>query len=288
MDAEAPAELGNLAMFPEHRRGAALDAACEPNLLLGNPPSPPYPYLRTWLPSLTIGAGLAGVHFAASPPSEARWESRNDFDEGIRDGLKGGSRAERDRAETASDVLLLTSALALLGDEWWLREEFPLLRSVGADSSWLLATLLLTESTKVTAGRERPYVRPCRSNDDYVESCGGGRDRNASFFSGHTSLTATSAGLLCARHAARSAPGFVDWLVCGGAATASVTTGLLRITAEKHYASDVVVGWAAGALLGYVLPSWFDYNRASDGEARSSLVPVVGDDRVGVQYSWLY
>ncbi len=288
MVAEAPAGLGEFGVVPQNRLGAAMDAACEPNLLLGNPPSPPYPYLRTWLPSLTIGTGLAAVQFAASPPSDARWDSRNDFDEGIRDGLKGGSRAQRDRAETASDVLLITSMVTLLGDEWWLREEYPLLRSVGADSSWLLATLLLTETSKVSVGRERPYVRPCRSNDDYVESCGGGRDRNASFFSGHTSLTATSAGLLCARHAARSDPGFVDWLVCGGAATASVTTGLLRITAEKHYASDVVVGWAAGALLGYVLPSWIDYSRASEGEARSSLVPVVSDDRVGVQYTRMY
>jgi membrane-associated phospholipid phosphatase len=38
-----------------------------------------------------------------------------------------------------------------------------------------------------------------------------------------------------------------DAAVCGAAAAAALSTGLLRVMSDRHYASDVIVGAAAGA-----------------------------------------
>jgi membrane-associated phospholipid phosphatase len=38
-----------------------------------------------------------------------------------------------------------------------------------------------------------------------------------------------------------------------------VTTGMARLMADKHWASDVVLGWSIGTFSGYVLPSILHY-----------------------------
>jgi membrane-associated phospholipid phosphatase len=94
-------------------------------------------------------------------------------------------------------------------------------------------TGLITEATKRLVGRERPT----------------GPGENDSFFSGHTSIAATAATLVCLQHVRLQLLGnsAADAAVCGAAAAAALSTGLLRVMSDRHYASDVIVGAAVGA-----------------------------------------
>ncbi|GAB4019182.1 phosphatase PAP2 family protein [Spirosoma koreense] len=63
-----------------------------------------------------------------------------------------------------------------------------------------------------------------------------------SFPSGHTALAFTGAGLL-----SREFGGVSPWIPIGGYASAT-STGLLRMTNDKHWVSDVLVGAGIGLL----------------------------------------
>lgn len=250
-------------------------------------PAPPEATATGWIPTALLAGALATLQFAVDPPENSRWTDRNSFDSAIRRGLKGNSRSARASAATASDVVFAGMGVALLADWWWLRGEYGFWRSAQVDTRWLLADNVATRVAKISAGRQRPYAQPCGRNDDYVPSCGSGRDRNGGFFSGHASNTATLAGLLCARHLRRQQVGAADWAVCGGAAAGALATGALRIVSEHHFATDVLAGWAAGAVFGYLLPAHFDYERDSEvAIALRRIAPVVAPGSYGLRYSF--
>ncbi len=96
-----------------------------------------------------------------------------------------------------------------------------------------LITANLTQTVKVLTGRERPSK--WGANDDYH-----------SFFSGHSSLTASAAATtLYYAYNVNNAPPHakvLGWTAAG----LSLATGIMRIEAGKHYPSDVLVGWAIG------------------------------------------
>jgi membrane-associated phospholipid phosphatase len=253
------------------------------------PTRPPRATLRGWVPSILLLGAFATVQLAFDPPAHSRWTDRNGFDSGIRRGLRGGSRGVREDAALASDVVFAGLGVALVGDWWWLRDEYGLLRSLQVDSRWLLANNLVTRIAKVGAGRQRPYVQPCGRDDDWVPACDSGREGKAGFFSGHASNAATLAGLLCARHLNRREAGPVDALVCGGAAAGALTAGVLRIVSEHHFATDILVGWVAGAFFGYYLPSRFEYlDRPGAAAALRAFAPVVGRDYYGFQVGFRF
>ncbi|HEX3850778.1 MAG TPA: hypothetical protein VHW01_07410 [Polyangiaceae bacterium] len=80
------------------------------------------------------------------------------------------------------------------------------------------------------------------------------------------------AGLTCVHH--QHLPlygGVADQAPCIGLIGASIVDGLGRIVADKHYASDVTLGFGVGALAGYVVPSLLHYGFTSHQRA-----PAVG------------
>jgi hypothetical protein len=118
----------------------------------------------------------------------------------------------------------------------------------------IFLTLFITEAAKNITGRERPYVQECdRSRPPSDADCND-NDRKQSFWSGHASTAAAGAGLGCAwaikrrtwgeSATARTAP-------CVLGVSAAVTTGVLRIVADKHWGTDVLVGLAVGGTVGY-------------------------------------
>ncbi len=120
-------------------------------------------------------------------------------------------------------------------------------------------------------GRSRPYVLSCDAKGQVVDAqghvmqtCGTANDFR-SFYSGHATATATTAGLVCVHH--QHLPlfggGFADLAPCLFIIGISAATGMLRLVYDEHWASDVVVGWTDGFLSGYVLPSLLHFGFGS-------------------------
>lgn len=129
----------------------------------------------------------------------------------------------------------------------------------------MTAAMAMNQITKFFAGRQRPcahfgleLARPCYSD---------GSDNNLSSFSGHAAFTASIAmasGMVASMRQYRLAP-----LVWTTGAAISLSTGYLRLAADKHYLSDVVTGTVIGAAVGFFVPYLFHGPRpALDPAAR--------------------
>jgi len=192
---------------------------------------------------------------AAPPPEQdtVRWRGGVLFDDEVRAALRLSSDEARGRASAISDLLLRSLvALPLLVD--------LLLAATRLRRRPLLAAQLLLCSTLAlslsglaqgwvsrTVGRERPYVQECLKAErpaDCARSLAAGR---VSFYSGHTAATATGASLVWL-HAAFAPPALRlrSQVLRIAAALGALATGLLRILADRHYATDVLGGVVMG------------------------------------------
>jgi hypothetical protein len=155
-------------------------------------------------------------------------------------------------------------------------------------------TEALTFASKRAFARQRPDAQEagCDRGDGTAATASAApcarADRNASFWSGHTSFAFTSASLMCTEHLhlALYGPPF-DVLACVASLTAASTTGALRIVADRHWASDVVFGAAVGTLSGWLVPTWLRFRspRAAEAESGSVVVlPVVAPIEGGATF----
>jgi membrane-associated phospholipid phosphatase len=186
----------------------------------------------------------------AISPDECRWCNPGNFDDGARELAKW---ANTDRAARLSNLIgyglapiaasgLLLVASAQARTDWW----NTYANDMTAMFEIIWGVQLVTQAVKIAAARERPYVN--YNTDVDARS----QEKNLSFFSGHSSLTfslAVGSGLIAQRRGYRLAP--VIW--ASGLAIAA-TTGYLRMAADRHYATDVLVGAAAGALGAVLIP----------------------------------
>lgn len=105
---------------------------------------------------------------------------------------------------------------------------------------------VLTQIVKFSVSRQRPYAHFADGEPLYTT------DDNASFWSGHSALgfgITASAGLICHWRGYWTEP-----YVWGAGIALSLSTEYLRIAADKHYLSDVVVGGFVGIGAGLVIP----------------------------------
>ncbi len=183
-------------------------------------------------------------------------------------------------ANTISDVLQVVLPVGAIG--WGVLQGYRL----GNPSAGWSSALIITEATsiamlanvivKYAVGRARPYVWMAQG-DPYGDS----RDANLSFFSGHTTFTfavAVSAGTVFLM---QGMPGG-GWVLGGGLAIAAFT-GYLRMAAEQHYLSDVLVGAAVGSLVGWAVPFLF-HRPGKQGQPAQpgALMPAPG----GIAIAW--
>jgi membrane-associated phospholipid phosphatase len=113
-----------------------------------------------------------------------------------------------------------------------------------------LITSGLTLLTKNLALRSRPFVFD--ESVDYSHKVHSGAQH--SFFSGHTSLT-SAISFFSARVFSDLYPDSkLKPFVWGTAAVLPALTGYLRVKSGKHFPTDVVTGYAVGALIGYFIP----------------------------------
>jgi membrane-associated phospholipid phosphatase len=137
-------------------------------------------------------------------------------------------------------------------------------------------------------GRARPSYADCKAGTSVDPLCNAGA--YASFPSGHTSAAMTGAGLICAHHGALPLYGGAwDVAACAEGLTVATTVGVLRIMADRHYASDVLTGGAIGFFSGYGLPMLLHYRKSPIGEVVSrddikvAIAPGAGAAAIGAQ-----
>lgn len=182
---------------------------------------------------------------------DCRWCDVPGLDSRTRAALRWG---DTDRADVLSSVTGYALApAALLGltaygdglNVGWRRrfdDVVPVVESV-------IVVSLMHHVVKFAVGRQRPYA-----HYDVAGTVAPTKEDNVSFFSGHTSLAfglAISAGQVATLRGYAIAPAV--WTL---GISLAVTTGYLRIAADRHYLSDVLVGAAAGSAIGYLWPRY--------------------------------
>jgi membrane-associated phospholipid phosphatase len=149
-----------------------------------------------------------------------------------------------------SDGLLVGSCVAASGifADRNARKDWLVIGVMGLETA--LLTTSLTYDAKWGADRYRPYVY----NADAPLSERMAPDIRESFFSGHTSFCAAatffSARVWCDYHPHAKA----NAAIWAAAAVLPALTGIERVRAGKHFPTDVVAGYAAGAAIGYLVP----------------------------------
>jgi membrane-associated phospholipid phosphatase len=197
------------------------------------------------------------------------WKGTNRFDEWLRSGVRFSGDRGRAIAGRVSDfgVLgLLTHAMVVdPAVTWGARHSGDVaFQTFAINAQSIVVSLALQTLVTDFAGRERPFGRLCLGELSSSPMCkGSGRYR--SFFSGHTVMAFTSAALVCTTHGNIPIYGSPwDMVACAGAVSLATTVGAMRMAADRHYASDVLVGASIGFLSGVGLPWLLHYRGGVD------------------------
>ena len=145
--------------------------------------------------------------------------------------------------------------------------------------------LLITEATslamlanvivKYSVGRARPYV--WQGTPDLYPSA---TDANVSFFSGHVTFVFAVVVSGSTLFFMQDMPG-APWVLGVGLAAASFTA-YLRMAANKHYLSDVLVSAGVGSLVGWAVPYLFHRPGRKGPPQAGDLMPAPG----GIAIAW--
>jgi membrane-associated phospholipid phosphatase len=210
-----------------------------------------------WLASVALQPELA--------PRACRWCAANSLDEGVRGKLVWSDPAPAAEASDLTGFALLPAATLGLDALAASHDRAP--GGSGRDAFLVLeATVLaldVNQVVKLLVARERPYVhaRPLDENGRRRHT----DDDDVSFFSGHTTeafaLTAAT-GTVATMRGYRWAA--APWVVGGVLAAA---TGYLRIAADRHWLSDVLVGMLVGVGIGLAVPLAFHAREPSSSSA---------------------
>lgn len=128
------------------------------------------------------------------------------------------------------------------------REEFGVISTMYLETA--LVNFGVTELTKVLAKRTRPFAYN-RNVDDQKKLK---RDVRKSFISGHTSHVAASTFFAAKALTDLNPDSKYNSVYWATAATIPALTAYLRVKGGKHFPTDVLVGYAVGALIGVLVP----------------------------------
>jgi membrane-associated phospholipid phosphatase len=128
----------------------------------------------------------------------------------------------------------------------------------------IAAGTLLTQASKFATGRLRP--------DGWARGGGTTADSKMSFWGGHTMLAFTVAAALTQVARLRARPGW-RWMALASFLGAAATAWL-RVAADRHWLSDVVVGAGVGTAVGLGVPLLV--LRPAGERAVVTLVPAPG------------
>lgn len=149
-----------------------------------------------------------------------------------------------------SDIMLRTSIMipaTLLADKRS-RNHFGSAGLIALET--LLINTALTNLSKVTARRKRPYLY----RDDFKTYDWKSKNAHWSFYSGHTSTVASMSFVTAQMYSDFYAESSWKPLVWSTAAIIPAVTGYLRMKGGRHFFTDVLVGYIAGAAIGIIVP----------------------------------
>lgn len=204
---------------------------------------------------------------AYHPPPDAAFRGSWLLDGDLRDALLGGAPDEREMAAAVSDALLI----AMIA--WPVFDSLVVAGAIRGSSD--VAWQLMSISTEVIAAdfiastmlkwlidRERPHGQECTVEDRALRPgrCGR-RGRTRSFYSGHASAAWSYAGAICMNHMHVPLYGeeAADTFACGAAMMTASIIGVLRVIADRHWATDVLIGSVVGLATGLLLPYLLHY-----------------------------
>lgn len=185
----------------------------------------------------------------------------------------------REKALQRSDMVMGITVVAplLLGFDRRVRDEWKSISALYAEA--MLVNTAVQSWTACTAGRYRPIAY---RTDATTEQRADPRNLH-SFFSGHTSSTATSSFFMAkVLDDLHPELGGKRWLLYGAALMPPALAGYYRIQAGKHFPSDVLMGLVFGAATGVLVPEW----HKRPHRHAFSLMPAASDDAYGLALSW--
>ena len=152
--------------------------------------------------------------------------------------------------KTTSDVFLYTSMAvpSLLFIDPKVQKDYLKVGTIWAQT--FAMTAALTSLTKVLVKRPRPFMYNSNVPMHYKQE----KDAQYSFFSGHTSVTASMCFMTAKiYHDYNPNSKAVPW-VWVGAAVVPAVTGILRNQTGKHFWTDIITGYIIGAAVGILVP----------------------------------
>ena len=212
---------------------------------------------------LAIGAYVGALAADGGAP---RWVGPILFDRSVRNAARVASPSSQEAITAVSDGLLygmLAAPFATAAVMWAVHDD----RDAALQWAWIDAqALLFTDATislsKNLLRRERPdasaagcELRPL--DPDCAKSV-----TKASFPSRHAGLSFAAASLLCSAHLRTPVAGTpADAFVCASALTVATAVSVMRVIADRHYATDIVAGAFIGAAYGWLLPALLHFHR---------------------------
>jgi membrane-associated phospholipid phosphatase len=255
--------------------------------------NPAWPRFRPSEYALTAGLAFnVAQALFLYPAPKANWEGGILFDDAVRDAILLRNRDDRQTAAKVSDdiyyalaayPLVVDTALVTWGIHGAGDVAFQMML-INLESYALSGAIALTTEK---LGRVRPMGRECKSDPHYDGKCESPAHLNASFLSGHTTISFAGAGLMCAHHTNLPLYGHrvADIGACAVGLAAATTGGVLRVMTDNHYASDVLLGAGVGLFGGYVWPMLWHYGFGSKKDPLMSLLPQVRTRHGGLSVS---
>lgn len=200
---------------------------------------------------------------------------RNDIVSFDRSATKKWNKDLGERSDLTRNILLAAPASILavhtINKEWKKGAVYAVMYFETALLTWGL-----TELTKVTVKRKRPYLYNTNiSLDERTEKIS---DDNVfdSFYSGHTAAAFSAAVFFSKTYTDIYGKSKWSKVIWASSITLAATTGYLRYASGHHYPTDVVVGAIVGSGIGYAIPLIHKRNVISN------------DLSLGVGYNSLY
>jgi hypothetical protein len=230
-------------------------------------------------PEMIFTGAAAGIALGTNlvHPLKTGWTGGILFDDKVRS-LRAPSLDSQLEVRTGTDVgLAAMTTFPFLVDSMivaycYRGSDDVALQMALIDAEAFALTGAIEGTTNFLSGRARPYSTECGTGVPNNTTDCSSDARYRSFFSGHTAVSFTAAGLICAHHEALELfESGADHVVCVTGFLAAATIGTLRIVGDAHYFSDVFVGAAVGTAVGLGVPLLHHYKRAEPGRDSSGL-----------------